>query len=443
MSTSRETALDILSGVFNNNSYSNILLGRELNKSDLQAKDKALVTEIIYGTIKYKYSLDKILCYFIKKNLKSLDTDVLNVLRLSIYQIRYLDKIPDFAAVNEAVNITKKRCGLSASKFVNAVLRNYLRNEKADFYDLNNEAEALSFNYSFEPWMVKHFINQYGRDTALNIMEGLNEVPSVTVRVNRLKGDYDYVFEKLKESGYKVEKGYICKEAIRIIGGKNIEENPLFKEGFITVQDESAMLVAASMELKNNLTVLDLCSAPGGKTTHISEIMNNTGTVKAYDLHKNKLNLIENNFKRLGVTNISCTEMDSSVYNESLSESADRVLIDVPCSGFGIIRKKPEIKYTKSIKSVQSIIKIQRKIMKNAAQYVKNNGFVIYSTCTLNKEENEQNINWFIKTNPNFKIEMINFGNFENLVYTKDGFVTILPNKNMDGFFICKLRKIR
>lgn len=442
MSISREIALNVLNGVFKDTSYSNILLSNELNKSELQANDKALVTEIVYGTIKYKYSIDKILCYFIKKDLKSLDIDVLNILRLSIYQVKYLDKIPEFAAVNEAVNITKKRCSISASKFVNAVLRNFLRNKTANFYDLKNEVESICFNYSFEPWMVKHFINQYGKATALKIMEGLNEIPSISVRVNNLKGDYTYVFDKLTDNGYTVEEGSICPEAIRILRGKNIEENPLFKDGYITVQDESAMLVAPSMELEDNLTILDLCSAPGGKTTHISDIMNNTGKVFAYDLHKNKLTLIEQNIKRLGITNIICKEMDSSIYNEALKESADRVLIDVPCSGFGIIRKKPEIKYTKSKKSIQGLIKIQRNIMKNAAEYVKNHGFVIYSTCTLNKEENEENIKWFIKTNPNFKIEMINFGKCENIVYNKEGFLTILPNKYMDGFFICKLKKM-
>ena len=237
--------------------------------------------------------------------------------------------------------------------------------------------------------------------------------------------------------------GYICPEAIVINKGKSIEKNPLFKEGKITVQDESAMLVAPSIDAKEGATVLDLCSAPGGKTTHISEIMNNTGIVKAFDIHENKLSLVKENAKRLGINNISCAEMDASKFNKELENSADMVLIDVPCSGLGIIRKKPEIKYTKDIKSTKDIVAIQKKIMENAAKYVKKEGTLLYSTCTINKEENEKNINWFIKKFPEYKVEPLFYGNMSNIIYNENGTVTILPNKYMDGFFIAKLKKTR
>lgn len=442
MGKSREIALEILNGVFRDNSYSNIILSNYLNKTDLQNKDKALVTEIVYGTIKYKYTIDKILSFFIKKELKTLDIDVLDILRLTVYQVKYLDKIPEFAAVNEAVEITKKRCSIGASKFVNGVLRNYLRNKSAAFVKTNNEIDKLAYDYSFEPWMVKLFLKQYGKAAAIKILQGLNEIPSVSVRVNNLKGTYDYVFEKLEDSGYSVKEGYICPEAIQITKGRNIEDNELFKKGFITVQDESAMLVASAMDLKESMTVLDLCSAPGGKTTHIAEIMNDKGIVRAYDLHENKLRLIKENSGRLGINNIICGQMDSSVFNPELKAAADRILLDVPCSGLGIIRKKPEIKYTKAAKDISKIIEIQRSIMKNAARYIKNDGIMIYSTCTLNKEENEENVKWFLNNYPEFKAQRINFGVCENIVYNKDNTVTILPNKYMDGFFICKLKNM-
>ena len=201
------------------------------------------------------------------------------------------------------------------------------------------------------------------------------------------------------------------------------------------------MLVAPLLELCDNLTVLDLCSAPGGKTTHIAELMNNTGKVLAFDLHENKLELINENAKRLGITNIETKEMDATKINSDLINLGDRVLIDVPCSGIGIVRKKPEIKWNKTRKDLRDIIEVQRNIMENAWQYLKPNGVMVYSTCTLNKEENEDNIEWFLREHNDAKIEKIYLGKSDNLRYNKDGSVTILPNEYMDGFFIARLRK--
>lgn len=443
MEKARKICVDILEVVFNKNAYSNIVLRQTLNKNKIDDKDKGLITEIVYGTIKYKYTIDTILNNFLKKGIKSLDSYVLNILRITVYQIKFLDKIPNFAAVNEAVEIAKKEKSVGASKLVNGVLRNYLRNLDKKYYNDKNLVETLCFKYSYDKWLVNMLINQYGNEIAEDILKGLNERPAVTVRVNNLKTDYDEAFSNLQEYGYDVEEGYICPEAIVINKGKSIEKNPLFKEGKITVQDESAMLVAPSIDAKEGVTVLDLCSAPGGKTTHISEIMNNTGIVKAFDIHENKLSLVKENAKRLGINNISCAEMDASKFNKELENSADMVLIDVPCSGLGIIRKKPEIKYTKDIKSTKDIVAIQKKIMENAAKYVKKEGTLLYSTCTINKEENEKNINWFIKKFPEYKVEPLFYGNMSNIIYNENGTVTILPNKYMDGFFIAKLKKTR
>ncbi|WP_027623411.1 16S rRNA (cytosine(967)-C(5))-methyltransferase RsmB [Clostridium lundense] len=441
MENSREVALDILEEVFNKNAYSNIVINNKLNGYNLQDKDKALVTEIVYGTIKYKYTIDKILDYHLKNGIKKLDNYVLNILRMGIYQIKYLDKIPAFAAVNECVELGKNK-SKGASKLINGVLRNYLRSENIN-YCKGNEIDKISFEYSFPKWMVKLFSKQYGLETTEKILRGLNIVPSVTVRVNNLKGNFEEVWEKLLENNYNIEEGLICPEAIKIIRGRNIEKNPIFKEGFITVQDESAMLVAPTMDLQENMMVLDLCSAPGGKTTHICEIMNNTGKVLAFDIHENKLSLIKENADRLGIKNILLDTMDATIYNNKFEKKADRVLIDVPCSGLGIIRKKPEIKYTKNIKDLKSIVEVQRKILINAARYINDSGIILYSTCTLNKEENEENIKWFIDKFPEFKVEPVFYGNLDNLIYNDLGTVTVLPNDSMDGFFIAKLRKIR
>jgi 16S rRNA (cytosine967-C5)-methyltransferase len=441
MDNAREIATKVLYQVFYNKAYSNIVLGHELNNSNLSDKDKALVTEIVYGTIKYKYSIDKILKKFLEKNFDKVDKFLLNVLRITIYQIRYLDKVPDFAAVNEAVNLTKKNLSLGASKVANGVLRNYLRNKEDNYCSEGNVFEELAFKHSYPQWLVKLFLDQYGREFGEKILVGLNERPSVTVRVNSMQQDYEEVLESLEANGYTIEEGSVCPEAIKIVKGRNIEENPLFKQGLITVQDESAMLVAPSMDIEESITVLDLCSAPGGKTTHIGELMNNTGEILAFDIYDHKLELIKENTNRLGLTNITLNLLDATKYQEELYEKADRVLIDVPCSGLGIIRKKPEIKYNKNLKELKTITKIQREIMKNAKEYVKVNGKIIYSTCTLNKEENEENIKWFLKEYPNFNIEPLYFGEAENIIYHEEGYVTILPNAHMDGFFIAKIRK--
>ncbi|MEG0772262.1 16S rRNA (cytosine(967)-C(5))-methyltransferase RsmB [Clostridium sp.] len=441
MDNAREIATKVLYQVFYNKAYSNIVLGHELNNSNLSDKDKAFVTEIVYGTIKYKYSIDKILKKFLEKNFDKVDKFLLNVLRITIYQIRYLDKVPDFAAVNEAVNLTKKKLSLGASKVANGVLRNYLRNKESNYCSEGNVFEELAFKHSYPQWLVKLFLDQYGSEFGEKILVGLNERPSVTVRVNSMQKDYEEVLESLEANGYTIEEGAVCPEAIKIVKGRNIEENPLFKQGLITVQDESAMLVAPSMDIEEDITVLDLCSAPGGKTTHIGELMNNTGEILAFDIYDHKLELIKDNTNRLGLTNITLNLLDATKYQEELYEKADRVLIDVPCSGLGIIRKKPEIKYNKNLKELKTITKIQREIMKNAKEYVKLNGKVIYSTCTLNKDENEENIKWFLKEYPNFSIEPLYFGEAENIIYHEEGYVTILPNSHMDGFFIAKIRK--
>ncbi|CBZ04343.1 16S rRNA (cytosine(967)-C(5))-methyltransferase RsmB [Clostridium botulinum] len=441
MDNAREVALDVLKAVLFEGAYSNIVLSKKLNKSNLKDNDKALITEIVYGTLKYKETLDIIIQSYLRNPIKTMDKNIVNILRITIYQIRYLDKIPSFAAVNEAVEMSKK-ISIKYSKLVNGVLRNYIRTYKnKKFYDHRNNLEKFSFMYSYPKWLIKMFISQYGIEIAEKILKGLNERPNITVRVNNLKIDYDEAFEKLGEYGYNIEEGYICPEAIQIIKGKNIEKNPLFIEGNITVQDESAMLVAPSMELDEESIVLDLCSAPGGKTTHISEIMNNKSKVYAYDVHQNKLSLIESNAKRLGIKNIETDVGDAAVFNKKLKEKAHRVLMDVPCSGLGIIRKKPEIKWTKNEREIKNIIAIQRKIMNNGASYLEEGGILLYSTCTLNKEENEENINWFLKKHKNFKIEPLYYGDVDNIIYHKEGFVSILPNDKMDGFFIAKLKK--
>lgn len=436
---SRLVAINVLIEVFDEGGYSNIALNKALNKSDLNDKDKGLVTEIVYGTIKYKYTIDKILSNYVDRDLKKVQTEILNILRISIYQFRYLDKVPDYAVVNESVSLAKK-ISIRASKFVNGILRSYLRNPLTEI-ETKNYIEKLCFDYSYPKWIVELIMTQYGKEKIEYILEGLNFTPMMTVRVNPLKISYDEAFELLEEKGYELEEGYICPEAICIHKGSSIGNNELFNKGFITVQDESAMIVSPLMEPKEDQVFLDLCSAPGGKTTHLGELLNNTGKVYAFDIHNHKLKLIKDNAERLGLKNIVLSEMDATKLNVNYINSADGVLLDVPCSGLGIIRKKPEIKWSKSLKSLNDLVKVQRSIMDNGAEYVKYGGTLIYSTCTLNKKENEDNIKWFLQKHKDFKIEKIFFGNAENIIYSEEGCTTLLPNKYMDGFFVAKLKK--
>lgn len=434
---SREVALNIINRVLIEGAYSNLVLSNELNEADLNDKDRALVTELVYGTIRRKKTLDMIISNYIK-DIALMDEKVLNILRMAIYQMHFLDKVPEFAACNEAVELAKN-ISVQDSKLVNGILRSYTKNP--DDIEVKDKIDRLVYQYSYEPWFIRMIYKQYGEEVGRKVLLGLNSTPKVTVRVNATKADFDDVFEKLEENGYDVEEGYACPEAILIKGGSSIENNELFNEGLITVQDESAMLVAPLLEVNEGDVVLDLCAAPGGKTTHIAELLEGTGTVYGFDIHENKLPLIEENVERLGLNNVELNVMDATKLDPKYVSFADKVLIDVPCSGLGIIRKKPEIKWNKSRKSIKELIPTQREIMENAWNYLKTGGTMIYSTCTLNVEENDDNIEWFLNKHKDAKIEKIFLGNMDNFIYNNNGTLTIVPNEYMDGFYIAKITK--
>ena len=435
----RKVIVEILDEVFYRGAYSNIELNKRLNNIVAEANDKGLVTEVVYGTIKYKKTIDIILESFVK-SIDSIDKNVLNILRSAIYQMRYLDRVPDYAIVNEAVNLSKERAK-NLSSFVNGVLRNYLRNKDKKFEGRLSGTQKLAYEYSFEKWMIDLLVGQYGLETTTKMLAGFNERPAVTVRVNSLKADYDDVLETLEEQGYDVEEGYICPEAITIRKGSSIERNELYQQGLITVQDESAMLVAPLLDPKEGDVVMDLCSAPGGKATHLSELLMNTGKVYAFDIYEHKLKLIQENIDRLGITNIEMGIMDAVKLNGKYINFADKILLDVPCSGLGIIRKKPEIKWTKNGRELQQIARTQIQILNNAWEYLKTGGELVYSTCTLNKRENEDVIERFMGRNKDASVEKVFIGQNDNIIYNGDGSVTILPNEYMDGFFMVKLKK--
>ena len=437
MGNLRFESINILDKVLNKGAYSNLALDSSIKKAELSSLDNALLTEIVYGTLKYKYTIDIILKEYLK-DMEKTNKDILNILRISIYQLKYLDKIPDFAVLNEAVNLAKK-VSAPHSKLVNGVLRNFLRNSNE--IEFKDKVLDMSFKYSYLPWMTKLFIKQYGEEGALIILEGLNKTPGLNVRVNRLKTNFEEAYKELKDFGYRIKKGSVSSYSINITNGKSIESNPLFSKGYITVQDESAMLPAEILDLDGEMTVLDMCSAPGGKTTEIAEIMENRGKVYAFDLYQNKLKLIKGSCDRLGLKNVEISKWDATLINNEFINKADRVLLDVPCSGLGIIRKKPEIKWNKNIDEISSLINIQRKILSNGSKYLKPGGILVYSTCTLNKKENEDNINWFLEKNNDYEAVKIDLPSFHNFNKTSEGYLTIFPDEFMDGFFMAKLKK--
>ena len=401
-----------------------------------------MATELIYGIIENKYYLNYIIDKLSKIKSKKMSTYVKISLWLGIYQILFLDSIKDHAAVNESVNLIKKY-DKKSSGFVNAILRNVLRQKDSIMEikdkDINDE---LSIKYSYNPWIVEKWIKDFGQEFTEDLLDANAEKPNLYIRTNTLKISRDELIGKLAKEGIKCTKVNGIDEAIMVQNLKNIEGNELFKLGYFTIQDISSMLVGKIANPEKDSKVLDICSAPGGKTTHVATIMENTGQVIARDVFDHKLKLIKSTVNRLGLTNVSIENRDALKLDDNSIDKFDYVLADVPCSGLGIIRRKPEIKF-KEKSELSGLPDIQSKILNNASKYVKENGTLIYSTCTIHDEENIDVVEQFLKENKNFELVPIENINID-LDNQEKGYIKIYPNiHGMDGFFIAKLKRIR
>ncbi|NEU29422.1 16S rRNA (cytosine(967)-C(5))-methyltransferase RsmB [bacterium LRH843] len=444
----REVALDVLLQIEKNQAYSNLLLNQTVKRSNLEKRDVGLLTEIVYGTIQRRDTLDYYLEPFIKKGVSSLEAWVKVLLRLSVYQIVYLDRVPDRAVVHEAVTIAKKRGHKGISGMVNGVLRSILREGLPSTGEIADQTERLALETSFPLWLVTRFVEQYGFEVTKAMCESSLVPPEVTVRVNKTKTTVEEAMKRLSEEGLIVRKGELSPDAIVIEKG-NIFSSHLFEQGIVTAQDESSMLVGRAVGAKAGMNVLDSCAAPGGKSTHIAEQMNNEGLVMSFDLHEHKVKLIRDQAKRLDLSNIKAEALDIRnihIHTKLKDEQFDRVLVDAPCSGFGVIRRKPDIKWTKSEKDITTIQSIQQDILDAVAPFVKKDGLLIYSTCTVDKEENEKNVQAFLAKHPDFRLDETLKDRLPEKVYKggryEDGFVTILPQDfQTDGFFISSFRK--
>ncbi|MCX7715001.1 MAG: 16S rRNA (cytosine(967)-C(5))-methyltransferase RsmB [Clostridia bacterium] len=441
MPNPREIALLTLYAVEYENAYSNMALKEQLAKNrSLSREDKALVSSLVYGTIKQKLTLDYVIAYYSNISFKKISKYILQILRMGIYQLMFLTKIPKSATVNESVKLAKRYGHGASAGFVNALLHSVIRGGEAISYP-NDEAEYLSIKYSYPMDLVNRWIEDFGREFAEAFMEASNKEPKMTIRTNTLKITTKKLAQKLSEKGIFCEVSDIYPHAINT-SGFDVARSDLYNGGFFTPQDIAAMLASEVLSPKPGMTVLDMCSAPGGKATHMAQIMNNEGQILAFDIHEHKIKLIEDNAKRLGIDIIKGICKDSSKFDEKYAEYADKILADVPCSGLGIIRRKPDIKW--KAQADESLFNLQKKILENAARYLKRGGEIVYSTCTVDKRENEDIIEQFLMEHSDFERVSIGDSLPESLrkATAKDGYVTFYPNvDDIDGFFICKMKK--
>ncbi len=414
----RKQAHKILIDVCMYNRYSNLALKEDIN--EFQQIDKALITNIVYGTLQ-NYRYVRYLWVNLADSFPA--EDIALLIDMSIYQLEFMDRVPEYAVINDAVDISKTLYEGKFEKFVNAVLRNYLRNPKRVVE--GGEVDRFATRYSYPSWLVNMWIKQYGKEETKRICETMNQAPKQCARVNTLKIS--------KEEVMALDENFtlasLANDALYYAKG-NIANSEAFKKGYVTIQDESAQLVAEVLDPKQGEAILDMCAAPGSKTCHIGSLMKNKGVLVALDIHEHRVELIKKNARRLGIIMVNALAHDATQLEEVFElDCFDRILLDGPCSGYGVIARKSDIKYHMKNNDMDSCIKIQADLLNSATKYLKVGGTLVYSTCTLNKKENEFQIEAFLKKHKNF-----------SLVEER----TILPYEyNSDGFYIAKLEKIK
>ena len=428
----KQVAINLISQV-DKGAYSNITLNETFKTLNINSKEKAFITEIFYGVIRNKKFLD----YIIEKNTKEIKKEwIRNLLRISIYQITFMDS-DNKGVVWEATELAKKKYGVPISKFINGTLRNYLRNKDLELkklYDKKNY-EVL---YSIPKWFYDTLEKQYGNDNLKQAITSLKKIPYLSVRVNKLKYSEEEFEEFLKEKDIQIIKKV---DTVYYVNSGLIINSEEFKTGKIIAQDASSYLAAKNLGTMPNELVLDICAAPGGKTAVLAENMENIGEIIAIDIHQHKIKLIDTNMKKLGIDIVKAIIMDARNVNKQ-GRKFDKILVDVPCSGYGVIRKKPEILYSKNRENIEELAKLQLEILNSAADILKDGGELIYSTCTITDEENTNNIEKFLKEREEFKVEKLYI--LENVSGDYDklgGFCINYKEEIMDNFYIIKLVK--
>ena len=426
----RNLALKILYDINEKKAYSNIVLDKYINKNreELSTLDIGFISELVYGVITWKLTLEYIVQKYSKIKIKKMSEWVKNILMLGSYQIIFLDKVPKSAAVNESVNLCKKYNYKSAN-FVNAILRKIEKSDYQNIDDIKETNKRISLKTSMPEWFVDKLINEYGEKEALEICNNLNLRPNNTVRINRLKGNIE------------IGNQSILDDFRTITGTKNIVKMPEYINGNISIQDESAGLSSFILNPKEGETVLDACSAPGGKTTYLAEIMNNTGSIVAWDIYEERLKQVDENAKRLGINIIKTEVKDASIYDKAYDKKFNKILLDVPCLGLGVIRRKPDIKWNRNEENIDEITKIQYQILKTCSKYLKDDGILVYSTCSILKEENINIIEKFLEEEE-FEIVDISDKVKKDFKYVNEkNTIELFPNEKHDGFYIACLKR--
>ncbi|WP_427169950.1 16S rRNA (cytosine(967)-C(5))-methyltransferase RsmB [Fusobacterium nucleatum] len=428
----KQVAINLITQV-DKGAYSNIVLNETFKTLAINSKEKAFITEVFYGVIRNKKFLD----YIIEKNTKEIKKEwIRNLLRVSIYQITFMDS-DDKGVVWEGTELAKKKYGVPVSKFINGTLRNYLRNKDLELKELYDE-KNYEVLYSIPKWFCDILEKQYGENNLKQAITSLKKIPYLSVRVNKLKYSEKEFEEFLKENNIQIIKKV---DTVYYVNSGLIINSEEFKTGKIIAQDASSYLAAKNLGAMPNELVLDICAAPGGKTAVLAEEMKNSGEVIAIDIHQHKIKLIDINMKKLAIDIVKAIVMDARNVNKQ-GRKFDKILVDVPCSGYGVIRKKPEILYSKNRENVEELAKLQLEILNSAADILKDGGELIYSTCTITDEENTNNIKKFLEDRKEFKVEKLYIP--ENVLGDYDslgGFCINYKEEIMDNFYIIKLKK--
>lgn len=437
--TARDTALEVLMQVERANAWSDGSLKRTIAKNGLDSREAALATRLSYGVIQNRMLLDYyISCYCVQKAHR-LEPVIRNILRIGGYQILFMDKIPHRAAVNEAVEMCRRNQRPRATGMVNAVLRKFVTNWM-NMPDLphSNRAEYLSIRYSHPLWLVKRLLELLPEEEAERFLQGNNEIVPTTIQTNLLKTDDESLEEELKQAGAAVERHPWLPHCFTVSGTGNLEDLPAFSQGRFMVQDAAAHLAAVVAGVKPGDRIQDVCAAPGGKSFAAAIAMENRGEILSCDIHPHKLKLIESGAQRLGITCIRAALADAREHHTAWDREVDVVIADVPCSGLGIIRKKPDIRY-KDPKELGQIPAIQRDILENVCEYVRPGGMLVYSTCTVLPEENQGITDAFLQAHPEFELTPFSL---PLPIGRSDGRLTLWPQRHgTDGFYICRMKR--
>lgn len=420
----RELALEVLLEI-EKGEKSHLILRSVLEKYQyLTKQERAFLTRVTEGTVERRLELDYIINQYSKVKVKKMKPVIRNLLRLAVYQMKYMDNVPDSAACNEAVKLAVKRGFGNLRGFVNGVLRNIARNlDHIEYPEKEQTIPYLSVMYSMPEWIVKMWVSDYGREKTEEILQNFYIERPTTIRINENQISKMALIDKLEREGVKVEEHPFLQSALLISNYDYLGALDSFLEGDFQVQDAASIQVAESAGIKEDDYIIDVCAAPGGKALHAAQILNGTGFVEARDLTEYKVSLIRENIWRMGFTNIEAVQQDATIYDEASEAKADVVIADLPCSGLGVLAKKTDLKYKMTPETEKEVAELQRQILKTVHRYVKPGGTLIYSTCTICKSENEENAKWFVENHPQFELR-----------WGKQ----IFPGRETDGFYIAK-----